>query len=121
MKIMITGGRDFKDKDRMWKALDYFLKNTTENIIIVHGDAVGADTLSKEWAEERGQEHSPYPIEKAEWDKYGRGAGPRRNHRMLQDNLDVDCILAFPGPKSRGTYDMIERGHIAGVPTKIYK
>ena len=80
---------------------------------IVYGCAPGADMLGKQWAEAERRHGwvglAPFP---ADWEKYGKGAGPRRNKQML-DEGNPDLVVAFPG--GRGTADMIQRARAAGV------
>lgn len=56
----------------------------------------------------------------ANWQRYGRAAGPVRNQQML-DEGKPDLILAFHQDivNSKGTADMIRRANRAGVPTRI--
>jgi RNA-splicing ligase RtcB len=51
---------------------------------------------------------------RAEWDKYGPSAGPRRNARMVEWKPDV--VIAFPG--NRGTADMVEKAESDGIPVR---
>lgn len=78
-------------------------------VAVIHGDARGADRLAGAVAEAAGVPIEKYP---ADWDKHGRGAGPIRNQRML-DDAKPDVVLAMPG--GRGTADMIRRAQRAGV------
>lgn len=66
-----------------------------------HGGASGADTLAGEWAHRNKIEVKVYP---ADWNEYGKAAGPIRNQIMLAD-FDPDMIIAFPG--GRGTAHMM--------------
>lgn len=77
-------------------------------MIVVHGDAPGADRLAKEWAQERGIEQEAHP---ADWKRLGEIAGPVRNDGMAQ--LGADGCIAFPG--GRGTADMCGRAEAAGI------
>ena len=85
----------------------------TYTACIVYGCAPGADMLGKQWAEAERRHGwvglAPFP---ADWEKYGKGAGPRRNKQML-DEGNPDLVVAFPG--GRGTADMIQRARAAGV------
>jgi ABC-type Fe3+-hydroxamate transport system substrate-binding protein len=53
---------------------------------------------------------------RAEWEKYGKRAGPVRNRQMLE--LKPDGVVAFDtgGP---GTRDMITAAQEAGVPVYL--
>lgn len=110
MKWIIAGGRDFEDYD--------LLKRTAGKVIrpgdtIISGGAKGADTLGETFAERNKLACERYP---AEWDKYGKGAGYRRNHQM---SLIADGCLAFWDGHSRGTKNMIEQAHAARLLTVV--
>ena len=98
-------------------------KDPNRNYVIVEGEAPGADTLAREYGEENGLEVKKYP---AEWSKYGRKAGYLRNKQMLDENPDIDVVLAFidkPLKQSKGTYNMYQlarsRGiEVVGLPAK---
>lgn len=108
MRILVCGGRNFSNKER----LEYILSHTIWWEIItclIHGGAKGADSLAGEWAERIGIKVEVYP---ADWDKFGKAAGGIRNQQML-DEGDPDLVIAFPG--GSGTADMIRRSRKAGI------
>lgn len=113
MKVLVCGGRDFYDYERLCRVLD-FVRTGRDVTHIIHGAAPGADVLSGVWANARGLECSAYP---ARWfDSRGRldrAAGPIRNQRMLDENTDIGLVVAFPG--GRGTADMVRRARRAGI------
>jgi hypothetical protein len=76
--------------------------------MIIHGGASGADRLAGEWAASRG---IPVEVHPADWQKYGRAAGPIRNQQMIDRKPDM--VVAFPG--GRGTADMVRRVRMAGI------
>ena len=84
--------------------------------IVVEGGAKGADSLAKKVANKLGIEVREYP---AEWDKYGRAAGPIRNQEMLGEKPDL--VLAFHSniEKSKGTKNMITLARRQGVHVKL--
>ena len=51
-------------------------------------------------------------VHPADWRRYGKAAGPKRNQEMLESGLDY--AIGFPG--GRGTADMLRRVQGAGVP-----
>lgn len=106
MIVLVCGGRDFANKSLLYTALDSVPFTITK---IVNGAAKGADKLSTKWAKEKGIPFQEYP---AEWNKYGRAAGPIRNSQMLQDEK-IDFVIAFPG--GTGTRDMIGKARSAGI------
>lgn len=101
---LVCGGRDFRDKDLLWRTLDSLAISC-----VVHGGADGADRLGGEWAIAH---KVPEIIVPAQWDGYGKGAGPVRNGWMLKFTK-VTRVVAFPG--GRGTADMIRQAEKAGV------
>lgn len=53
-RVIVAGGRDFGDYQLLRKTLDNLLCNITEEIVVVCGQAKGADTLGEQYAKERG-------------------------------------------------------------------
>ena len=100
MKVIIAGGRDFKDYDLLCKKCDKILASQTD-IEIVSGTAYGADKLGERYSSERG-----YPIKQfpANW-KLGKSAGYIRNKEMAEYG---DALIAFWDGKSKGTKHMID-------------
>lgn len=108
MKLLVCGGRNFKDYYWLFTELDRI--NHTRGIdAVIHGGARGADSLAGKYATERRIQEMVFA---ADWDMYGPGAGPMRNKRMLVEGKP-DAVIAFPG--GRGTADMIKQARSAGV------
>lgn len=114
IKVIIAGGRDFKDYDLLKEKLDYYLSNL-ENIIIVSGGASGADSLGERYAKEKGYSLVTF---QADWNKYGKSAGPIRNRQMANY---ADHLVAFWDGKSRGTLNMINTAKELALKIKIIK
>lgn len=107
--ILVCGGRDYDNRKQLFRILD--VAHTANPIVLlVHGDAPGADTLAQKWADDRGVCCKVYP---ADWKKHGRAAGPIRNQQMLESEK-VHLVIAFPG--GRGTADMVKRAEDRGIP-----
>ncbi len=117
MKILVSGDRNWTDVDCIREVLKkYDPKETT----LIHGAARGADTIAANVAAEMGfKKILPF---KAEWDRYGRAAGPIRNGVMLNVGKP-DRVIAFHSniAESKGTKDMLERAKKAGVPTELHE
>jgi hypothetical protein len=113
-KILVCGGRDYNDRERIYRVLDNAAK-ALGDIIIIHGGANGADKISGDWASERNFDVEVYP---ADWDKYKKAAGFIRNSQMLNEGKP-DIVLAFPGGK--GTAMMISIAEKAGVKVRKYQ
>jgi len=114
MKVLCCGDREWKDRDKIAKELAKLPLGTTT---IIHGVARGADKLSEDVGEHEcagwNFEYERYP---ADWDTYGKAAGPIRNRRMLTEGKP-DLVLAFHSnlDKSKGTKDMVMIANKAGV------
>jgi hypothetical protein len=109
MKVIVCGGRKFHDYDALERYLD-MLHALHRFTLVIHGDARGADSLAKYWANQRHIESHAYP---ADWDTFKRSAGPIRNKKML-DQGQPNLVVAFPG--GEGTKDMMKQARTAGVP-----
>ena len=85
----------------------------SKTIVIVSGGAKGADALGEKYAEENGLEIERYF---ADWNTFGKSAGPKRNELMAQSS---DYIICFWDGKSRGTKSMIDFAQKYNTPIKI--
>ena len=108
-RILVCGGRNYKDRERVFSVLSAAVQWFDINFVIIEGGATGPDWYSKEWAHAHGH---PCIEMKAAWDFYGQGAGAIRNQLMLTHAMP-DLLIAFPG--GTGTRDMIARCKKAGV------
>lgn len=119
MRLLVTGGRSFKNRKLMRNAFVSFLSTirVDEELIICHGGARGADTIFGQIATSMGFEVIPYPV-KTEIDGPWPAAGVNRNQRML-DDFKPHYALAFPAVDSSGTYDMITRLKRAKIPFMV--
>lgn len=106
-RVIICGSREFDDyellRDKCDKILSRKAADPNEEIVIVSGCARGADTLGERYAAERGYQVLRYP---AQWEKYGKSAGYRRNKEMAEV---ANACIAFLSSTSenRGTKNMI--------------
>ncbi len=110
MRVLVCGGRDYCDSSTVWGRLDELRRSVPlGTMMVIQGGATGADQIAREWC---GAREVPYDNFAADWNAYGKAAGPMRNQRML-DQGRPDLVLAFPG--GRGTADMMRRAKTAGV------
>jgi hypothetical protein len=116
LNVIVAGGRDYSDYNAVKTKLDNFrstLKPGTE-INIISGGAKGADNLGERYASENKLGIQRF---KADWNEYGKAAGPIRNADMAAEG---DVLIAFPG--GAGTKDMIKtmrnkgKRVIGGIP-----
>lgn len=108
MRLLICGGRDYRDSVTLYKILDNFHHQNFIDVII-EGDAPGADRMAGYWAKKNKIDLLLFP---AEWEKYGKRAGYLRNQRML-DEGKPDLVMAFPG--GTGTAMMTKLATEAGI------
>lgn len=112
LRLAVVGSRTFADRERLFRLLDR-LRPRLE--CVVTGGARGADALAEEWARERGV---PVVVLRADWRRFGRGAGPRRNAEVV---AAATAVLAFWDGASRGTADTVRRARAAGVPVHVVR
>lgn len=116
-RVVIAGCRDYSNYEEAKPYIDFCLSNIRKenNIIILSGHANGADLIGEMYAKENGFKVEIYP---ANWNKYGRSAGPIRNRQMAEV---CDYVICFWDGKSRGTKSMIEFAREFNKPIRIKK
>ena len=103
-KVIIAGSRGFSNYKLLREQCNKFLreKRKTSNIIVVSGHAREKDTLGEKYAQDEGFTLEIYP---AQWKKFGKRAGYRRNEQMAEV---ADALIAFWDGSSKGTKHMID-------------
>lgn len=112
-KVIIAGGRDFSDYDLLKQTVRNLYDTREGDFEIVSGTARGADQLGERFAKRAGFAVKSFP---ADWNKYGKSAGYRRNAEMA-DYADV--LVAFWDQKSRGTMHMIDLAKSKGLEVHV--
>lgn len=97
MKTIIAGSRNITSD----KVL-YVLDMTSGISEVISGGAKGPDAIGEEWAIKKGIPVKRFP---ADWNKWGKSAGIRRNIEMLEYG---DYLIAFWDGQSKGTKHIIE-------------
>lgn len=100
-RVLVTGGRDYGDPAKVYSWLDSVSLLYGRDIVLIHGGARGLDTIADSWAKARQQIHVCLP---AQWDKYGKKAGMKRNAEMAALS-GAHVVVAFRG--GRGTMGML--------------
>jgi hypothetical protein len=114
IKVIIAGGRELSDYHYLCKIMDNILRlRTLDEVIIICGMAKGADLLGLRYAKERGYSWLEFP---ADWDKYKKAAGYRRNVEMAEASTH---LVAFWDGKSVGTKHMIDIANREGLVVKV--
>jgi hypothetical protein len=112
MKLIIAGGRDFSNYDLLVESVNLIIPGVP-GVEIVSGGAKGADNLGERFAIDNNLQIKRFP---AEWDKYGKSAGYRRNSDMA-DYAD-SCICFWDG-QSKGTNHMINLAKQKGLSVTV--
>jgi hypothetical protein len=112
MRLLVCGDREWSD----YIMIEREIKNL-KPAIVIEGEARGADSLARKAAETLGIPVLPFP---ADWDQYGRSAGPIRNRLMLSKGMPT-LVLAFHDnlAKSKGTLDMVNAARKYGVEVRV--
>lgn len=116
---LIAGSRTFNNSKLLEETMDRLLKNK-DKVLIISGGARGADTLAENYAKKKGYKTLIMP---AEWDKYGKSAGYKRNakmHEALACFEDRGCVLFWDG-KSKGTQHNIPLANEHNTPIRIVR
>ncbi len=124
-RVLVCGGRDYgtrvteegytvinTDEVSYLNTILDSLKTEFTDLVIIQGEARGADTLAKDWALRNKVMTLSFP---ANWKQYGKSAGYRRNTQMLEEGKP-DMVIAFPG--GRGTKMMCEIAETAGITVR---
>lgn len=98
MRVIIAGSRDIYDRALLEGAITASRFRISE---VVCGMARGVDTIGRQWAEDNDVPVADFP---ADWDRFGKSAGYRRNLSMAQY---ADALIAVWDGHSKGTENMI--------------
>lgn len=111
-RLLVTGSRTFADRVLVTDALAWGWRELGSDpaCVLVHGGARGLDTLAADVWGAHALECEAHP---ADWARFGRSAGHRRNAEMVA--LGADLCLAFPLGASRGTRGCMALAERAGI------
>jgi len=115
MHVIVAGSRTVVDYAYVAKCLDNILGDEPDvQITIISGTAKGADSMGAKWANlTNGITLVEMP---AQWDRYGKSAGYRRNQDMA--NIASHVIVFWDG-KSRGAKHMIDIAKKQDLPCRV--
>ena len=117
IKIGISGSRSITDREFVFKTLDFYLKRLLEEfeVVLVHGGAVGIDSLAEEWSILNGIETI---IFKPDYNLFPPKVAPiKRNQDIVNESQYLLAITTG----SSGTASTIKMAEKKGIPTKIIK
>ncbi len=114
-RIVISGSRNYLNYYEAKEYIDYVTKDLMKkyNLIFISGTCKGADALGERYAKENNYKIEYYP---AQWEKYGKKAGPIRNRQMAEV---ADYIICFWDGKSLDTKSMIKYSKEINKPLRI--
>lgn len=126
-RVIIAGGRDFNDywllEDNLMEwILDTYLQfhsiDEKATIEFVSGKARGADSLGEKFAKTHDYKIKEFP---ADWNQYGKAAGPIRNRQMAEYAAQADkgVLFAFWDGESLGTKSMIDLAKQYGLEVHV--
>ena len=116
-RLVVAGCRNYTDYATAEREISSYLLqlNPTSPITIVCGDAKGADRLGERYALEHHLSVEHFP---ADWEHYGKSAGPIRNKEMSKV---ADAVIAFWDGESKGTQNMIECARQSKIPCRVIR
>lgn len=106
MRVIIAGSRSIDDYELLLDAIEASGFKITQ---IISGRARGVDKMGESY----GRRHKiPLKYFPADWNKYGKSAGIRRNVLMAEN---ADALIALWDGKSKGTAHMIDYAKRKGL------
>jgi hypothetical protein len=121
LALLICGDRKWEKRAPIQREVAKLMDEYTI-VTVIHGACKGADTIGGEVSETLRLPVEEFP---ADWEQYGKAAGPIRNSFMLKRLLKVPAdkklVLAFhPCLRfSKGTVNMVRMSRNAGVEVKV--
>lgn len=126
MRVLVTGSRTWDRPEAVWQVLDIIAKEAAavddSEMVVVHGACPkGADVAAEWWVTRQSWAGIRVRAERhpADWERYGKSAGHRRNAEMV--DLGADVVLAFHRGNSAGTRNCVEHAERAGLPVQIFQ
>lgn len=114
MRVLVCGSRYFKNEKFLYDLLTLVHRPIGKEpvfTVLIQGGAKGADYYASIYARSN---QIPCEEYEADWDKYGKSAGPIRNSKMLSEGKP-DLVIAFIDGAGPGTNNMIKLAEKSGV------
>lgn len=113
VRVAIVGSRGFPKLDLVRNYVAGY-EDWSPQPVIVSGGAPGVDSVAEMVAKRVGLKTR---IILPNWNKYGKGAGFRRNAEIL---ANADRVVAFWDGLSKGTLHTIQLAAELGMPIKVF-
>ena len=110
-RLLVTGSRTWTDEQTVHTALESCRAYYGDDLVIVHGGAMGADLIAARWCEHHGVTQE---VHRAQWRRHGRSAGMVRNAAMIDTR--PAGVLAFIKDNSPGASQCAREAEARGVP-----
>lgn len=112
MKCIIAGSRTISNMRLLLDAIreSGFRQDITE--VVSGGEFNGVDRLGEIWASDN---HIPCTRLLANWERFGRAAGPIRNQGMADYVAPDGVLIAVWDGKSKGTRSMVKIAKAKGL------
>lgn len=108
MKVLVAGSRNVADPATVEKAI---LESKFDMTAMICGMAPrGVDRMAYEWARKNNVPVEEYP---ADWDRFGKSAGMRRNRQMVE--VAEAAVIVWDG-NSPGTENTLKLVKAKGIP-----
>jgi hypothetical protein len=107
MQLAVVGSRHFSNYSLFEEEMNKYLQD------IISGGSSGADTLAERYALEN---KIKVKVFHADWQKYGRRAGPIRNTLIVENATHG---IAFLANDSKGTCDKINKLNANSISVHI--
>lgn len=128
--VLVCGSRSWSDREAVFARLDELLVESAGEMFVIHGGARGADRMAQEWLEARGRDNDHdrrvFPVTDADWKRYKKAAGMRRNRRMLVELQSLAdgaeralCVAFRSAGEGRGTDGMVGICRGASVAVEV--
>jgi hypothetical protein len=110
-RVLVCGSRRWSDRALIERVLRSY-----GPAVIVHGAAQGTDRIAASVAERVGWPVEPHP---ADWQRYRRSAGPRRNLEMLDTRPVLVIAFTVIAGGTPGTRHTLTNAYRRGIPVVI--
>lgn len=112
MRIVVAGSRDRPEDPALIAAAVAASPFAGKITTVIEGGARGIDRAARLWAERSG---IPVVTVAADWRRYGRGAGPRRNAAMAAQ-ADGVIVIRYSATMGSGSRSMVHAANAASIP-----
>jgi hypothetical protein len=116
VKVVIAGSREISDVRLVAEAVR---RSGFQVSTVISGGARGVDRAGEAWAR---AQHLPMQRFPADWARYGRSAGIRRNDQMIAHiQQHGGAVIAVWNGVSPGTRHTIESARRQGIPVFVLR